>query len=71
LSNECKRALAYAADQAAMVPGCQIGLEHLLRGLMREKRSLAMLREGGLRVEKMQERLIRIAEPPSQEKPTG
>ncbi len=54
-----------------MVPGCQIGLEHLLRGLMREKRSLAMLREGGLRVEKMQERLIRIAEPPSQEKPTG
>ena len=37
LSNECKRVLAYAAEEAAQLGHKHIGTEHLLAGLLREE----------------------------------
>src|SRR5512140_3486595 len=39
LSNECKRVLAYAAEEAVSLGHRYIGTEHLLLGLFREKNS--------------------------------
>jgi Clp amino terminal domain, pathogenicity island component len=39
LSNECKRVLAYAAEEAERMGHHHIGSEHLLLGLLREKKS--------------------------------
>jgi ATP-dependent Clp protease ATP-binding subunit ClpC len=52
LSNECKRVLAYAAEEAERLSHKHIGTEHLLLGLMREEKSFAaeILRERGLRL---------------------
>ena len=41
LSNECKRALAYAAEEAQQLRHDYIGTEHLVLGLLREDRSFA------------------------------
>ena len=41
LSNESKRAMAYAAEEAERLESKPIGTEHLLLGLLREKRTLA------------------------------
>ncbi len=53
LSNECKRVLAYTAEEADRLSHKHIGTEHLLPGLLREQRCLAaeILRERGLRLE--------------------
>ena len=50
LSNECKRVLGYAAEEALRLSHQHIGTEHLLLGLMREEKCLAaeILRERGL-----------------------
>src|ERR1700761_2224044 len=39
LSNECKRVLAYAAEEAERLAHKHIGTEHLLLGLLREEQS--------------------------------
>src|SRR5579884_1067391 len=41
LSNECKRVLAFAAEEAERRDDRHIGTEHLLLGLLREKNSFA------------------------------
>jgi len=40
LSNECKRVLAYAAEEAERLSHRHIGTEHLLLGLLREEKCL-------------------------------
>jgi ATP-dependent Clp protease ATP-binding subunit ClpC len=63
LSNESKRALAYAAEEAARLSDKHIGPEHLLLGLLRETNSFAaeLLRECSLTVESVREELKREA----------
>ena len=41
LSNECKRVLAYAAEEAERLSHKHIGTEHLLLGLLREEKCFA------------------------------
>src|SRR5262245_3549115 len=41
LSNECKRVLAFAAEEAEMLQHRHIGTEHLLLGFLREERCIA------------------------------
>ena len=50
LSNECKRVLAYAAEEAERLGHPHIGTEHLFLGLLRESDSFAakMLAERGV-----------------------
>jgi ATP-dependent Clp protease ATP-binding subunit ClpC len=50
LSHECKRVLAYAAEEAARLKHVHTGAEHLLFGLLHEEKSLAatILREQGI-----------------------
>src|SRR5664280_147911 len=52
LSNECKRVLAYAAEEAERLSHKHIGTEHLLLGLLREEKCFAaeILTERGLRL---------------------
>jgi hypothetical protein len=52
LSNEFKRVLAYAHEEADRLANKQIGCEHLLLGLLREEGSLAarLLAERGVRI---------------------
>jgi hypothetical protein len=49
LSNECKRVLAYAAEEAELLASQTIGPGHMLLGLMREEGSFAakILRDAG------------------------
>jgi ATP-dependent Clp protease ATP-binding subunit ClpC len=67
LSNECKRVLAFAAEEADRLGHKHIGTEHLLLGLMREENSLAanMLAERGLEITKVREELVRAANEPA------
>ena len=46
LSNECKRVLAYAAEEAERLGHKHIGTEHLLLGLLREDKELWRLLAG-------------------------
>src|ERR1700743_3049686 len=59
LSNECKRVLAYAAEEAELFSHPHIGTEHLLLGLLREEKCFAaeMLHERELRLPKVREEL--------------
>ena len=41
LSNECKRILAYAAEEADLLRHKHLGTEHLLLGMLREEKSFA------------------------------
>jgi ATP-dependent Clp protease ATP-binding subunit ClpC len=52
LSAECKRILAYSADEAERLRHRHIGTEHLLLGILREDKCLAaeILHERGLRL---------------------
>jgi acetyltransferase-like isoleucine patch superfamily enzyme len=61
LSNECKRVLAYAAEEAERLGQKHIGTEHLLLGLLREKECFAaqILEERGLKLAKIHEELAR------------
>jgi len=57
LSNECKRVLAYAAEEAERLSHKHIGTEHLLLGLLREEKCFAaeILHERGLRLSTIRE----------------
>jgi len=59
LSNECKRVLAYAAEEAARLSHQHVGTEHLLLGLLREENSFAaqLLRERGVLLSRIREEL--------------
>jgi ATP-dependent Clp protease ATP-binding subunit ClpA len=61
LSNECKRILAYAAEEAERLNHRHIGTEHLLLGMLREEKSVAaeILQERGLRLNTIREELSR------------
>jgi ATP-dependent Clp protease ATP-binding subunit ClpC len=66
LSNESKRVLAYAAEEAERLSHRHIGCEHLLLGLLREEKSFAaeMLHERGLRISAIREELGKTASAP-------
>ncbi len=61
LSNECKRILAYAAEEAERLNHRHIGTEHLLLGILREEKCVAgeILHERGLRLNAIREELSR------------
>ncbi|MGH9432058.1 MAG: ATP-dependent Clp protease ATP-binding subunit [Terriglobia bacterium] len=61
LSQECKRVLAFAAEEAERLSHKHIGTEHLLLGLLREEKSFAaeILHERGLRLTALREELSR------------
>lgn len=61
LSNECKRILAYAAEEAERLNHRHIGTEHLLLGILREEKCLAaeILQEWGLHLNTIREELAR------------
>src|SRR5262252_8208475 len=67
LSNECKRILAYAAEEAERLNHRHIGTEHLLLGILREEKCVAaqILHERGLRLNAIREELIHNPMPPS------
>jgi ATP-dependent Clp protease ATP-binding subunit ClpC len=64
LSNECKRVLAYAAEEAERLGHKHIGSEHFLLALLREEGSFAaeLLRGAGLRLEQAR---VEIASAPA------
>ena len=54
LSNECKRVLAYAAEEAERLQSRVIGLQHLTLGLLRERNATAeILNRHGITIEKV------------------
>jgi ATP-dependent Clp protease ATP-binding subunit ClpA len=59
LSNGSKRVLAYAAEEAERLAHRHIGTEHLLLGLLREKKSFAaqLLNEEGVLLERSREHI--------------
>jgi ATP-dependent Clp protease ATP-binding subunit ClpC len=62
LSNECKRVLAYASEEAERLSHKHIGTEHLLLGLLREEKCFAaqLLTERGVGLEEMRKQLSRV-----------
>jgi ATP-dependent Clp protease ATP-binding subunit ClpC len=64
LSNECKRALAFAAEEAERLAHKHIGTEHLLLGLLREEQSFAaeLLRGHNVQLEVMRKELKTFAQ---------
>jgi uncharacterized damage-inducible protein DinB len=64
MSNECKRVLAYAAEEAELLSHNDIGTEHLLLGLLREDGCFAaeILHERGLELPKVREEAQRLTE---------
>jgi ATP-dependent Clp protease ATP-binding subunit ClpC len=73
LSNECKRVLAYAAEEAERLGHKHIGTEHLLLGLLREEKCFAaeILQERGLKLAQIREELARVTQekaPPQQQR---
>src|SRR5215472_4625499 len=61
LSNECKRVLAYAAEEAERLSHKHIGTEHLLLGLLREEKCFAaqILAERRVQLSQVREELAR------------
>ena len=59
LSQECRRILAYAAEEAEALSHKHIGTEHLLLGLLREEKCFGaeLLHERGLRLAAVREQL--------------
>src|SRR6266705_2601921 len=68
LSNECKRVLAFAAEEAERLSHKHIGTEHLLLGLLREEKcfSAEILHERGLRLSTIREELARSSQEKAQ-----
>ena len=68
LSHECKRVLAYGAEEAERMRRKHIGTEHLLLGLLREEKSFAaqLLREEGLTLDSVREQVQQSEAPPAQ-----
>ena len=71
LSNECKRVLAYAFEEAERFGHQQVGTEHVLLGLLREKSSkaAAVLNELGVTLERTRDEIA--ATPPDTFDPGG
>jgi ATP-dependent Clp protease ATP-binding subunit ClpC len=71
LSNECKRVLAFAAEEAERLSHKHIGTEHLLLGLLREEKCFAaeILHERGLRLSSIREELARTSQEKVQAQP--
>jgi ATP-dependent Clp protease ATP-binding subunit ClpC len=65
LSDECKRVLTYAAEEAERLGHKHIGTEHLLLGLLREEKCFAaeILRERGVELAAVREQLHRAPHP--------
>src|SRR5512140_1679463 len=63
LSHECKRVLAYGAEEAERLNHKHIGTEHLLLGLLREEKCFAaeILHERGLRLSQVREEIARAS----------
>ncbi len=63
ISNECKRVLAYAAEEAERLGHKHIGTEHVLLGLLREEKcfAAALLAERGVKLLVLREDLARAA----------
>src|SRR5580658_9653349 len=59
LTHECKRVLAYGAEESQRLNHKHIGTDHLLLGLLREKESFAaqLLREQGLTLESVRQQV--------------
>lgn len=70
VTNECKRVMAYAAEEAERLSHQQIGTAHLLLGLLREEGCFAaqILYERGVRLSAAREEVARIAEASSAER---
>ena len=71
LSSETKRILAYAAEEAEKLAHGYIGTEHILLGILRERKSLAarLLQEKGLKLAGAREEILRyLKEKSSSEK---
>src|SRR5579863_5929419 len=64
LSNEGKRVLAYAAEEADRLGHKHIGTEHLLLGLLREEKCSAakILQERGLKLAQIRDELARVTQ---------
>src|SRR5262249_37776762 len=69
LSDDCKRILAYAAEEADRLNHPHIGTEHLLLGILREGKCVAaeILHERGLRLNAIREELARSSMPVERE----
>jgi ATP-dependent Clp protease ATP-binding subunit ClpC len=72
ISNECKRVLGYAAEEAE-VGHKHIGTEHVLLGLLREEKcfAAALLTERGVRLPTLREELARAAQAVAARGPAG
>lgn len=68
LSNECKRVLAYAAEEAQALGHRHLGTEHLLLGLLREEGSFAaaILDERGVKLETVRQGMEETPHPISE-----
>src|SRR5260370_5399589 len=68
LSNERKRVLAYAAEEAELLSHKHVGTEHLLLGLLREEKCFAaeILHERGLHLPTIREELARTSQEKAQ-----
>jgi ATP-dependent Clp protease ATP-binding subunit ClpC len=66
LSDESKRVLAYAAEEAERLGHKHIGTEHLLLGLLREEKCFAaeILKERGVKLEAVRDELAATAHEP-------
>src|SRR6202034_908338 len=64
LSNECKRVLAFAAEEAEQLGHKHVGAEHLLLGLLREEKCFAseILQERGLKLAQIRDELARVTQ---------
>jgi ATP-dependent Clp protease ATP-binding subunit ClpC len=71
ISNEGKRVLAYAAEEAERLGHKHIGTEHLLLGLLREEGCFAaeLLKDRGVKVESVREDLARQTHEPEARAP--
>jgi ATP-dependent Clp protease ATP-binding subunit ClpC len=72
VSNECKRVMAYAAEEAERLSHKHIGTEHLFLGLLREEKCFAaeILHEQGLRPSSVREELARSDDAPITQSPS-
>jgi ATP-dependent Clp protease ATP-binding subunit ClpC len=73
LSNESKRVLAYAAEEAERLGHKHIGTEHLLLGLLREEGCFAaeLLNERNVKLDKVREELAHVTHEPEVRRPAA
>src|SRR5258708_6132530 len=61
ISDECKRVMAYAAEESERLGNLHIGTEHLLLGILREESCFAaeLLKERGVQIDSFREELVK------------